>query len=192
MLSVWLCGCFNGAVLHLHDSCTKDCGSGMSLSKDEVLNLLQDHHWLELNEVLESVGAFSMWDMEQMLWERSQIIKSSCLMLVFAWEKDSFLSEDSGQCRAMWGPDWLTDRQRRRGGGRGWISTLTACHSFLCCHKSLPSPLKVRPRWLLADLRASPGRHMSFYQPRPRWHCGGRVLTPPLMRNGKKCKGGKS
>lgn len=99
-------------------------------------------------------------------------------MLVF-----SFLSEDSGQCRVMWEPAWLTDRQR------WWISMLMACHSFLGCHKSLPSPLKVRLRCLLADLQAPPARHMSFYQPWPRWHCGGRVLTPPLMREREEREG---
>lgn len=59
------------------------------------------------------------------------------------------------------------------------------------CHKSLPSPLKVRLRWLLADLQASPDRHMSFYQPRPRWHCSVRVLTPSVMRRRKEGRGGK-
>lgn len=119
--------------------------------------------------------------------------KSSGLVLVFLWEKRHFSQWGFlGQCRAMWEPDWLTDRQRWCRGGRGWISTLTACHSFLGCHKSLPSPLKVRLHWLLADLQALPARHMSFYQPRPRWHCGGRVLTPLLMRRGKEGRGGKS
>ncbi|TNN63551.1 hypothetical protein EYF80_026203 [Liparis tanakae] len=41
------------------------------------------------------------------------------------------------------------------------------------------------------DLQAPPARHRSFYQPRPRWHSAGGVLTPPLMRNRKEGKGGK-
>lgn len=83
-----------------------------------------------------TVVAFSTWDMKQMLWERSQITKLSCLVLVFLWEKYAFLSEDSGQCRAMWEPDWLTDRQRWcRWGGGGWISMLTACHATNLSHR---------------------------------------------------------
>lgn len=90
---------------------------------------------------------------------------------------------------------WLTDRPRWYGGVSGWISALTAWHSFPCCHKSLPSPRKVRLRWLLADPQAPPARHGSFYQPRPRWLCGSAVLTPPLMRKegrGGYIKGGRS
>lgn len=105
---------------------------------------------------------------------------------VMCWFDFSFeISDDSGLVRAMWEPRGLSDGKRWCGGG------LKACHSFFNCHKSLPWALKVRLRWLPEDLQAPPARHMSFYQPRPRWHCGSGVLTPPMMRNRKEGKGGK-
>lgn len=82
-------------------------------------------------------------------------------------------------------PDW-----GGCGEESGWISTLTAWHSFPCCHKSPPISSESQA-WLAAGRPAGPlGRHASFYQSGPRWLCSSTLLTPPLMRNGKEGRGG--